>query len=124
MVTQRKAVLISGASTGIGRQCALRIAEAGFDVFAGVRSYEAGDELLNTSPRGIEPVILDITDRESILRLAEELRGERLYAVVNNAGVALLGPLEFLPLDRIRQQFEVNLFGHIAMTQAFLPNKP
>lgn len=117
---RKQAVLISGASTGIGKHCALHLAEAGYRVFAGVRCPEAGEELVRAAPSGIEPLLLDVTDAENIRRLADNLRSENLYALINNAGTALLGPLEFLPLDKIRQQFEVNLFGHIAVTQALL----
>ena len=121
MDNTKKAVFISGASTGIGRLCALRLVKAGFKVFAGVRSEKAGEELSQIAQGRLMPVMLDITDSQSIDSAARIVRSENMYGLVNNAGTLVLGPLEFLPLEMIRKQFEVNLFGHIAVTQAFLP---
>jgi NAD(P)-dependent dehydrogenase (short-subunit alcohol dehydrogenase family) len=121
MDNTKKAVFISGASTGIGRHCALLLVKAGFKVLAGVRSEKAGEELAQIAPDRLKPIMLDITDKQSIDSAAGIVRSENLYGLVNNAGIAVLGPLEFLPLEKIRNQFEVNLFGHIAVTQAFLP---
>lgn len=114
-------VLVSGASRGIGRQCAVTLAQAGFQVLAGVRTPAAANEINALGEPFLRPVLLDVTEEESIAALAEELEGAPLQGLVNNAGTAVLGPLEFIPLDEIRGQFEVNLFGHIAVTQAFLP---
>ena len=117
----RGAVLISGASTGIGRECALRLARAGFQVYAGVRSKAAGESLEQAAPERLKSILLDITDAGQIDFAADIVSSEPLRGLVNNAGVVVGGPLEFLPLERIRLQFEVNLFGHIALTQALLP---
>jgi NAD(P)-dependent dehydrogenase (short-subunit alcohol dehydrogenase family) len=114
-----KTVLVSGASRGIGRHCALALAGAGFQVLAGVRSEPAAEELAACA--GIRPVQLDITSAASIETLAGSLADVPLHGVVNNAGTAVLGPMEFLPLDDLRHEFEVNLFGHIAVLQAVLP---
>lgn len=116
-----KSVLVSGASRGIGRHCAFALAEAGFDVLAGVRSTGAAEALTALGNPRLKPVLLDITREDSIAALKAEQAGQALYGVVNNAGTAVLGPLEFLPLEEIRREFEVNLFGHIAVLQAFLP---
>ena len=121
MTHENRAVLISGASSGIGRHCALSIAKAGFKVFAGVRNEEAGKQLEQESSGQIEKIDLDIGNLHSVESAAQQLKSENLYAIVNNAGIAMLGPLEFIPLVEIRKQFEVNLFGHIAVSQAFLP---
>ncbi|MCP4260581.1 MAG: SDR family oxidoreductase [Planctomycetes bacterium] len=121
MDNTKKTILISGASTGIGRHCALGLIKAGFKVLAGVRSEKAGEELAQIAPEQIKPVMLDITDRQSIDSAADLVSAKNLYGLVNNAGIAVVGPLEFLPLEKIRKQFDVNLFGHIAVTQAFLP---
>jgi NAD(P)-dependent dehydrogenase (short-subunit alcohol dehydrogenase family) len=111
-------VVVTGASSGIGEACALRLVRSGRKVFAGVRT-EADAERL--SGQGAEPVMLDVTDPASIAAAAETLRGGPLNGLVNNAGIALSMPLEFLPLAELRRQLEVNLVGQVAVTQAFLP---
>jgi NAD(P)-dependent dehydrogenase (short-subunit alcohol dehydrogenase family) len=120
-----RAVVITGASTGIGRACALRLDGLGWDVFAGVRRDADGERLREAASERLVPVTLDVTDHAAIAAAAERVEkatGERgLAGLVNNAGVAVTAPLEFLPLDDLRQQLEVNLVGQIAVTQAFLP---
>jgi NAD(P)-dependent dehydrogenase (short-subunit alcohol dehydrogenase family) len=115
-----QAVLVTGASTGIGRATALYLAARGFRVFASVRKEKDAAELPDASP-----VVLDVTDADSIRAASEvvsrALGDEALVGLVNNAGIAVSGPLEFLEMSEIRRQFDVNLFGQIAMTQAFLP---
>jgi short-subunit dehydrogenase len=112
-------VVITGASTGIGRTTALRLARGGFAVLAGVRREEDGAALRAADER-IEPVIVDVTDTGQIAGLAERVGGAPLAGLVNNAGIAVAGPLEGLPLDEIRRQYEVNVFGLLAVTQALL----
>jgi NAD(P)-dependent dehydrogenase (short-subunit alcohol dehydrogenase family) len=107
-----RAALVTGASSGIGRACAVRLAGAGWRVFAGVR--RAGD-----APAGTEEILLDVTNADHVRAAAERI-GE-LHGLVNNAGIALAIPLEFIPLEELRRQFEVNVFGQVAVTQAFLP---
>lgn len=118
------AVLISGASTGIGLCCATMFAKKGVNVFAGVRK-EADRERLTAISGRIMPIFLDITDADSIrqaLQMVEaNLKGKGLDGLVNNAGLAVGGPMEFVPLEAFRTQLEVNVTGHVAMTQAFLP---
>ena len=117
----KEAVLVTGASTGIGYATSALLAREGFTVFAGVRS--GGDhERLSAIP-GIAPLQLDVTDAEAIRDAAHIVHenGSPLRAVVNNAGIVVPGPLEFLPIDELRRQFEVNFFGALAVTQAFLP---
>lgn len=113
------AVLVTGASTGIGRATAERLARAGLPVLAGVRR-EADADALRRTP-GVEPLILDVTDPEHLGQLSERLRGGSLRGVVNNAGIAVPGPLEALPLDELRKQFEVNVFSCVAVAQATIP---
>ncbi len=117
-----RAVLITGASKGIGRATARRLAGAGFRVFAGVRRVE-DREALEQDAEQITAVMLDVTDRASIENAARRIGNETetLAGLVNNAGVVVAGPLEALPLDEIRHQFEVNVFGVIAVTNAMLP---
>jgi NAD(P)-dependent dehydrogenase (short-subunit alcohol dehydrogenase family) len=112
-------VVITGASTGIGRATALRLARAGFDVLAGVRREEDG-AALRTEDGRIEPVLVDVTDAGQVAGLAERVAGAPLAGLVNNAGIAVAGPLEGVPLDLVRRQYEVNVFGLLAVTQALL----
>ena len=112
-------VVITGASTGIGRATALRLARAGFAVLAGVRREEDGADLRAQDGR-IEPVIVDVTDAGQIASLAARVGGAPLAGLVNNAGIAVAGPLEGVPIDLVRRQYEVNVFGLLAVTQALL----
>jgi NAD(P)-dependent dehydrogenase (short-subunit alcohol dehydrogenase family) len=111
-------VLVTGSARGIGRVTAVRLAREGWRVHAGVRK-EADGEALAAEHAGIVPVLLDITDPDHVAALGTAL--PRLDAVVNNAGVVVSGPVEGLPLDRFREQMEVNLFGQVAVTQQVLP---
>ncbi len=120
-----KAILITGASTGIGRTCALHLDQLGFQVFAGVRKQADADELAAQGSEKLTPIILDIVDNDSISAavklVTQSVENCGLMGLVNNAGVASAGPMEFLSLDEIRRVFEVNLLGQIAVTQAFMP---
>jgi len=120
-VTGERRVLITGASSGIGEACALRLARAGWYVYAGVRSPEPGERLREAGGGRVEPVRVDVTDAGSISAAAQWLGGGPLHGLVNNAGIALAMPLEFLPLEELRRQLEINLVGQVAVTQAFLP---
>ena len=118
------AVLVTGASTGIGYATALRLARKNVVVFAGVRRQYDLETLMREGGDNVYPVIMDVTEPESLERAKERvlLQPEfRLDGVVNNAGIAVAGPLELLPLAELRRQFEVNFFGAIAVTQTFLP---
>ncbi|MEK6698687.1 MAG: SDR family NAD(P)-dependent oxidoreductase, partial [Nitrospirota bacterium] len=118
------AVVITGASTGIGKTTALHLDSLGFRVFAGVRKDSDGEHLKRESSGRITPLRIDVTDAPTITSAAGTVTkivdGAGLAGLVNNAGIVVAGPLEFLPLDKIRQQFEVNVFGQLAVTQAFL----
>lgn len=107
-----KTVLVTGSSTGIGEACAKRLAGRGWRVLAGVR--KPGD-----APAGTEEVLLDVTDGNAIAAAARTV--ERLDGLVNNAGIVVVSPLEFLPLPELRHQLEVNVVGQLAVTKAFLP---
>ncbi len=119
------AVLVTGASTGIGAAAALHLAALGHRVFAGVRRIEDGAALQRRGGALIVPVLMDVTDAASIAadaqHVAEAVGVGGLGALVNNAGVAVVGAWEHLGRERLLQQFEVNLFGTVAVTQAFLP---
>jgi len=116
----RGCVVVTGASTGIGAASARELARRGFHVLAGVRRDRDADAL--RAP-GVEPVILDITQPDHIAELAARVGSQAgsLRALVNNAAIQTNAPVETLPLDEWRQLFEVNLFGHVAVTQALLP---
>jgi NAD(P)-dependent dehydrogenase (short-subunit alcohol dehydrogenase family) len=107
-----KTALVTGASAGIGAATAARLARAGWRVLAGLR--EEGK-----APPGCEEVRLDVTDAEQIAAAAAG--GGALDALVNNAGIAIAAPLEFVPVDELRHQLDVNVVGQVAVTQAFLP---
>jgi NAD(P)-dependent dehydrogenase (short-subunit alcohol dehydrogenase family) len=119
------AVVITGASSGIGEAAALHLDGLGYTVFAGVRKKRDGDALRKRASPALRPVSLDVTDAGSLAAAAETVAAETgddgLAALVNNAGISVFGPLEFLPLDELRRQLEVNVVGVVATTQAFLP---
>lgn len=120
------AVVVTGASTGIGAAVAQRMVRAGWEVFAGVRKREDGERLVEVSGSArLVPVLIDVVDQASVDAAAAEvtgaLAGKGLDGIVNNAGIAVGGPVEHLPLDEWRRQLEVNVLGQIAATQAFLP---
>jgi NAD(P)-dependent dehydrogenase (short-subunit alcohol dehydrogenase family) len=124
-MTTTRSVLISGASSGIGKASALHLASRGFFVIAGVRREQDGQQLESASQGRLCAMSLDITDPASIARTrnkVEELTGESgLLGLFNNAGIAVAGPVEHVSPDEWRRQFEVNVIGHIALTQALLP---
>lgn len=117
-----KFVLITGASSGLGKAAALKLAQEGFKIFAGVRKQEDKDALENLH-ENIRAVFLDVTNEESIQRAFEKIKEttDSLYALVNNAGIALAGPVEFMPSEVLKKQFNVNVFGAIRVAQEALP---
>jgi len=119
-------VLITGASSGIGQSCALLLDQAGFRVFAGVRTDEAAFRLRNQASPRLVPIKLDITDTHQIDHALELVSAaleptEPLAGLINNAGIVVAGPLEHLPIALLRRQLNVNLVGQIAVSAAFLP---
>ncbi len=124
MTKQDKAVLITGASSGIGRATALGLDAAGYQVFAGVRKVEDGLALKAEASDALAPLLLDVTDGDAVAgaaaRVGEETEGN-LFGLVNNAGLSLNGPLEIIPDSEIRRLFEVNVLGLLAVTRPFIP---
>jgi NAD(P)-dependent dehydrogenase (short-subunit alcohol dehydrogenase family) len=118
-------VLVTGASSGIGRATALRLAVNGYHVFAGVRRAADGTALCQGAGREITPLLLDVTNGGQIGHAADVVAGHvggaGLDGLVNNAGIGVFGPLEILPLGQFRTLMEVNVTGQLAVTQAFLP---
>ncbi len=120
-----RAVLITGASSGIGAACALSLAARGFCVYAGVRRKDDGERLAAEAAGRLLPLCLDVTNRTQIDAATSRIRleqGERgLSGLVNNAGILVSAPMEFVATEALRRQFEVNFFGTVAVIQAALP---
>src|SRR5208282_3844521 len=118
-MSSKGAVVITGASTGIGEACALRLDKLGYRVFAGIRKAADGESLRRRASERLVPFHLDVSDETEVEQAARTVGGG-LAGLVNNAGIVVGGMLEFLPLDALRHQLEVNVIGQIAVTQAFL----
>ncbi|NGP53058.1 SDR family oxidoreductase [Thioalkalivibrio sp. XN8] len=119
-----KKVLVTGSSTGIGRSTALRLAERGWHVFAGVRKQADADALVAEAGGALEPLLLDVAREDSIAAALEHIHGAgdgTLDALVNNAGVYIGGPLELMEPKQVHQTFAVNVTGLLLLTQACLP---
>jgi NAD(P)-dependent dehydrogenase (short-subunit alcohol dehydrogenase family) len=120
-----KSVVITGTSTGIGRATALHLDAKGWRVFAGVRKEADADSLRTEGSERLVPLMLDVTDSGQIaaaaVRIGAEVGEAGLDGLVNNAGIAVPGPLETLPIDDFRRQVDVNLSAQVAVTQAMLP---
>ena len=117
-----EAVVVTGASSGIGEATAVAASRAGFLAFAGVRGDADATRLATLHPN-VRAIRIEVTDAASIAAAAQVVAacGLPLRGVVSNAGIAVGGPLEFLPVDQLRRLFEVNVFGSVAVAQAFLP---
>ena len=124
MSDHKGTVVVTGASTGIGRATALRLAQGGFTVYGGVRKPEDGEALEGAAAGDLRALRIDVTDQEQIRSAAEAVSeaaaGAGIAGLVNNAGIVIGGPMEFIPLDDLRRQLEVNLIGQVAVTQAFM----
>lgn len=119
-----KTVVITGASTGIGHATACHLAEQGWQVFAGIRKDADGAALVAADAR-IKPILLDVTDQTqvdaAVATVREALSGSKLAGLVNNAGIANMGPLAMQPMDQFEAHFSVNVFGLLRASQAFAP---
>ena len=120
-----KHIFVTGASTGIGRACVAHLVAAGHIVFAGVRKQSDADSIRHEFGDRAVPVIVDVIDAGQIsaaaVQIAAVTGAAGLAGLVNNAGVALGGPLEFLPIETWRSQIEVNVIGQVAVTKEMLP---
>ena len=124
MDTHLRTVVITGASTGIGRATALHLDRLGFRVFAGVRRDDDGEALSRQASDRLTPVRLDVTDSNSIAEAVAVVDHEtsgHLDGLVNNAGLSINGPLEMVPIEQVEMLMNVNVIGLTAVTQAFLP---
>jgi NAD(P)-dependent dehydrogenase (short-subunit alcohol dehydrogenase family) len=121
---KNKAILITGASSGIGNATTLLAARAGYRVFAGVRT-KADADLLRAGHANIDPILLDVTQKDALQKafdyVSQEVGEEGLYALINNAGINYVAPFEFAEEAKVRQLMEVHVFGTINLTQTFLP---
>ena len=121
----KEAIFVTGASTGIGRATALELAKLGYPVFASVRQQKDADDLQKAASGGLTPVLMDVMDEDSIARardqIAGALDGKGLWGLVNNAGISFRAPLEYTPMADFRRLYDANVFGLLAVTQAFLP---
>ena len=123
--TFMKSVVITGASTGIGWATAKLLLDRGFRVFGSVRKQADAERLRREFGDKFEPLIFDVTDETAVLAAARKVRealaGDKLAGLVNNAGIAVAGPVLGLSADEFRHQMEVNVIGPIIATQAFAP---
>jgi NAD(P)-dependent dehydrogenase (short-subunit alcohol dehydrogenase family) len=122
---EKGAVLVTGTSSGIGRALALHLDRLGFRVFAAVRSERDAEAWRSQATSRLSTVLLDVTDAGSVARVRKDvgraLGDSGLWGLVNNAGTSFRAPLEVVSLERLRALFDVNVFGALAVTQAFLP---
>lgn len=120
-----KSVVITGASTGIGFACSKLLLARGFRVFGSVRKQADADRLRGELGANFMPLLFDVTDEAAVKAAAGEVRaalkGETLAGLVNNAGIAVAGPVTELPIAQFRHQMEVNVIGPVIATQAFAP---
>jgi NAD(P)-dependent dehydrogenase (short-subunit alcohol dehydrogenase family) len=118
-------VVVTGASTGIGRATALALADAGYSVLAGVRRAADGQALRSSTGGRLTPLILDVTDPAAVAAAAAEasrlVGADGIVGLVNNAGIGVTWPMEAIPLSALRAVYDVNVFGQVAVIQAFLP---
>ncbi|HAS46668.1 MAG TPA: oxidoreductase [Microscillaceae bacterium] len=126
MKNNPKTILITGASTGIGYGCVKEFHRRGYQVFGNVLNAEDAERLRNELGDHFTPLIFDVTNVQSIQNAAKEVektlgKDQGLDGLINNAGIAIGGPLMLQPMEQIRQHFEVNIFGLIEVTRAFLP---
>lgn len=124
-MTGKRAVVVTGASSGIGEACVATLIAAGFHVFGSVRKSEDAARLTERFGDVFSPLVFDVADAEAVAgagaQVAARLGQAALAGLVNNAGIAVPGPLLHLPLDELRRQIEVNVIGQLAVTQAFAP---
>ncbi len=117
-------VFITGASSGIGRDATLRVAERGWLVFGGIRTDADAAKLEADSTGRVVPIQCDVTNEDQILQAADTIlaqTGGSLTGLVNNAGIAIVGPIELVTTEDVRRQFEVSVVGATAVTRAFIP---
>jgi NAD(P)-dependent dehydrogenase (short-subunit alcohol dehydrogenase family) len=124
MISSGKIVVVTGASSGIGKATALHLDQLGFQVFAGVRRETDAEALAVSASSRLRSVFLDVTDSESISAVVKEVGGEsggELFGLINNAGLSMNGPLELVRISEVEKLFQVNVIGLLEVTKAFIP---
>lgn len=125
MANEQRSVVVTGVSTGIGWGAAKVLAKAGFKVFGSVRKEADAKRLQGEFGANFTPLVFDVTDEKAVKASAATVRaglgGRKLFGLVNNAGISVVGPLVYMPLDQFKKQLEVNLTGVVIATQAFAP---
>lgn len=125
MAKQQKSVVVTGVSTGIGWGATKVLTKAGYRVFGSVRKEADAKKLSAEFGANFVPLIFDVLDEKAVRAAASSVRqalnGEKLFGLVNNAGIAVAGPLVYMPIEEFRQQIDVNLTGVVISTQAFSP---
>lgn len=119
----KKAILITGASSGIGKACALHLEKLGFIIYAGVRKEQDFNDYQNFKPSKILPIFLDVRKSEDILKAFNQIAssGIELYALVNNAGISIGGPIELLSMHQVKELIAINIIGVLSVTKVFIP---
>lgn len=124
MTADEQHIVITGASSGIGRATALHLDSLGLRVFAGVRNEADGQVLRKEASGRLTPILLDVTDGHSVaeaVNTVTEATGGKLFSLINNAGLSLNGPLELVPVEDMKRLMDVNVVGLLAVTKAFIP---
>lgn len=120
-----KSIVVTGASTGIGKSIAEQLIQNGFHVFGSVRKQTDAERLISDLGTGFTPLTFDVTDEAAVHAAAkqvrEKLNGETLFGLVNNAGIAVAAPVLYLKIEEFRKQLEINVTGQLIVTQAFAP---
>lgn len=114
-------IVITGASSGIGEACALHFDKKGYRVFAGVRNPSDGEALRQKASERLTPLLMNVTEPATLAAAARSIDRKEISGLINNAGVAISAPVELIPLDKLREQLEVNVIGQVAAIQAFMP---
>jgi NAD(P)-dependent dehydrogenase (short-subunit alcohol dehydrogenase family) len=121
----KKTVVITGASSGIGRACVSQLVQSGWRVFAAIRKAEDGDKLQSEFGAALTPVVMNVTDRIAVFgaagQVSSQLEGRGLDGLVNVAGIGMIRPVEYVAPHDLQEIFDINVFGQITVTQAFLP---
>ncbi|MEG9862661.1 MAG: SDR family oxidoreductase [Parvularculales bacterium] len=124
-MSQSRTAVVTGVSTGIGRAASDRLIKDGWHVFGSVRNEKDAEAAKDALGTGFTPLLFDVTDdagvKAAAAQVSEALDGRTLDGLVNNAGIAVAAPLRYVPVDDLRKQFDVNVYGPIRVTQAFLP---
>jgi NAD(P)-dependent dehydrogenase (short-subunit alcohol dehydrogenase family) len=124
-VAATRSVVVTGASTGIGHACVKVLTQNGFHVFTAVRKQADADRLTSEFGTTVTPLLFDVTDQRAVAAAARQvelaLRGNTLAGLVNNAGMAVAGPLLYLRIEDFERQFDINVTGQLVVTQAFAP---